>query len=119
MSPGTILIEGLTIECVIGILPAERRAPQRLLVDAEMDLDFSAAAAREQVDATLNYAQAAERLATLAVDGRFQLVETFVTRACELLLGLHPGVTRVRVTARKPDILPQCAAVGARLERCR
>lgn len=116
MHGGTILIDGLTIECVIGILPAERTAEQRLLVDAEMDLDFSAAAAREQVDATLNYAAAADALRALAVEGRFQLVETFVTRACELLLGMHQGVSRVRVTARKPDILPGTAAVGARLE---
>lgn len=119
MSVGTILIDGLTIDCVIGILPDERETPQRLVVDAEMDLDFTAAAAREQVGATLNYAQAAERLTVLATEGRFQLVETFVTRACELLLTLHPGVSRVRVTARKPDILPSAAAVGARLERRR
>lgn len=116
MTTGTILIEGLTIRCVIGILPAERQEPQRLVVDAEMDLDFTAPAAREHVDATLNYAQATQRLEALAREGQFQLVETFVTRACELLLAAHPGVTRVRVTARKPDILPAAAAVGARLE---
>jgi 7,8-dihydroneopterin aldolase/epimerase/oxygenase len=119
VSGGTILIEGLTVHCIVGVLPAERCAPQRLLVDAEVDLDFAAAAAQDDVAATLDYARAADLLTRLAVEGRFQLVETYVSRACDALLGMHPGAMRVCVSARKPDILPQCRAVGARLERRR
>ncbi|MCB1282228.1 MAG: dihydroneopterin aldolase, partial [Salinibacterium sp.] len=41
---GTISVEGLEIECIIGIHPEERDKPQVLLVDVELDRDFAAAA---------------------------------------------------------------------------
>ena len=119
MSLGTIRIEALRIDCIIGILDTERVTPQRLLIDVELDADFAAAAASDDVADTVNYAEVAERLTALAVQGQFRLVERFVSRACALLLGSYPRLQRVRMTARKPDILKNTQSVGVSLEICR
>jgi dihydroneopterin aldolase len=104
---------------VIGIIESERLRDQRIFIDAELDTDFDAAAASDHIDDTINYAVAAEHLTRLAVDGRFYLVEAYVSRATQMLLERYPQLTRVRVTVRKPDILPQARSVGVSLERRR
>lgn len=116
MSLGTIRIEALHVDCIVGILDSERATPQRLLIDVELDTDFAPAAASERVTDTVNYAEVADRLCALAIEGRFRLVETFANRACELLLDSYPQLRRVRITARKPDILPAASSVGVSLE---
>ncbi len=119
MATGTIRIDELTVHCVIGIIESERLRDQRIFIDAELDTDFDAAAASDHIDDTINYAVAAEHLTRLAVDGRFYLVEAYVSRATQMLLERYPQLTRVRVTVRKPDILPQARSVGVSLERLR
>jgi 7,8-dihydroneopterin aldolase/epimerase/oxygenase len=116
MSLGTIRIEALHVDCIIGILDSERVTPQRLLVDVELETDFAAAAASDDVADTVNYAEVAESLTRLAVQGRFRLVERFVSDACSGLLESQPRLQRVRITARKPDILPNTQSVGVSLE---
>ncbi|WP_448510879.1 dihydroneopterin aldolase [Immundisolibacter sp.] len=119
MSIGTIRIEELTVHCVIGIIETERLRDQRILIDAELDTDFDAAAASDRITDTINYAVVAEHLTRLAVEGRFYLVEAYVSHATALLLEHYPQVSRVRVTVRKPDILPAARSVGVSLERHR
>lgn len=119
MATGTIRIDELTVHCVIGIIESERLRDQRIFIDAELDTDFDAAAASDHIDDTINYAVVAEHLTRLAVDGRFYLVEAYVSRATQMLLDRYPQLTRVRVTVRKPDILPQARSVGVSLERHR
>ncbi len=119
MATGTIRIDELTVHCVIGIIESERLRDQRIFIDAELDTDFDAAAASDHIDDTINYAVAAEHLTRLAVDGRFYLVEAYVSRATQMLLERYPQLTRVRVPVRKPDILPQARSVGVSLERLR
>jgi dihydroneopterin aldolase len=119
MATGTIRIEELTVHCVIGIIESERLRDQRIFIDAELDTDFSAAAASDSIDDTINYATVAEQLTQLAVEGRFYLVEAYVSHATAMLLERYPQVSRARVTVRKPDILPAARSVGVSLERRR
>jgi dihydroneopterin aldolase len=119
MAIGTIHIDELTVHCVIGIIESERQRDQRIFIDAELDADFAAAAASDHIRDTINYAVVAEQLTQLAVEGRFYLVEAYVSAATALLLERYPQVTRVRVAVRKPDILPAARSVGVSLERRR
>ncbi len=113
---GEILIENLVVNCIIGILSHERATPQRLQVDLAMQTDFSASAASDQVEDTVNYAQIADEITQLAVGRQFRLVEAFTAAACQQILDNHPAVSRVTISARKPDIMPGETIVGARLE---
>ncbi|MBL4585107.1 MAG: dihydroneopterin aldolase [Pseudomonadales bacterium] len=116
---GTVLIDRLELECIIGILPAERITPQPLFIDVEMDCDFTAAAASEHVSDTVNYAEIATLLEELVHKKAYQLVETLVAQACDLILETEPRVQRVVVTTRKPNAVDNADAVGARMEKHR
>ena len=74
---GEILIENLVVNCIIGILSHERATPQRLRLDVVLQTDFSASAASDRVEDTVNYAQIADELTQLAVEGQLWLVEAF------------------------------------------
>lgn len=113
---GTILVEGLEIECIVGIHPEERTTPQLLLVDAELDRDFAAAAESESVGETVDYVDLAEALTTLALDRRYQLIETFAAEACDLLIERF-GALRVAVKVMKPGAVPKASWAAVRLER--
>jgi hypothetical protein len=43
---GTTGLKGLQIDCIVGIHEHERRTPQTVSIDIEMDYDFEAAPAR-------------------------------------------------------------------------
>jgi len=112
---GEILIENLSVNCIIGILSQERATPQQLLIDVVLETDFAASTASDHVNDTVNYAQVSDEVRELAVTQQFQLVETFVAKACLQILSGYPQVATVTVTARKPDIMPGETVVGARL----
>jgi len=112
---GEILIENLVVNCIIGILSHERATPQRLLIDVILEADFTSCAASDHVDDTVNYAQISDELRQLAITGQFQLVETYVAKACLQILSGYPQITTITVAARKPDIMPGGTVVGARL----
>ena len=51
----TIFLKDLRIETVVGIWDWERAVPQTVSIDLEMAADVAAAAARDHIDATLDY----------------------------------------------------------------
>lgn len=113
---GRILIGRLRFGCIIGILPEERLRPQRLEIDIELEADFAPAARTDRIADTADYAAVAQRVRALAVENRYELVEKLVADACALVLEQFPSVLAVKITARKPDILPDTEFVGATLE---
>ena len=112
---GEILIEDLSVNCIIGILSHERATPQKLLLNIVLEADFDLVANSDRVQDTANYAEVADQISQLALERQFQLVEAMVAAACQQILTNHPTVKRVEVTARKPDIMPGDTVVGARL----
>ena len=113
-----IIIKELMLDTIIGLFPWERAVKQRLLVDIEMQVDISQAAATDDFQYVVNYADVCERVATLADDGRFKLIETFVERMARLILQEF-AVSWVKVYVRKTDALTQVASVGIEIERSR
>ena len=116
---GTVLIDRLELDCIIGIMPEERVTKQPLFIDVEMDCDFSAAAASEHISDTVNYAEISTLLGELINKKAYQLVETLVAEACDLILQTETRITRVVVTVRKPNAVGNADAVGARMEKQR
>ena len=112
---GEILIEELSVNCIIGILSHERATPQKLLLNIVLEIDYDRVATSDRVENTVNYAEIADQISQLAIERQFQLVETMVATACQQILANHPTVNRVEVTARKPDIMPGSTVVGARI----
>lgn len=111
-----VLIEGLSVETIIGVYDWERSIRQRLVLDLEMASDIRPAAADDDLDKTLNYAAISERIGEFAEASRFGLVETFAERLAALLREEF-AISWLRLTLRKPGAVSNAAAVGVRIER--
>ncbi|MGH1485780.1 MAG: dihydroneopterin aldolase [Cellvibrionaceae bacterium] len=111
-----IIIKDLTLETIIGLFPWEREVRQRLFVDLEMQVNIEQAAATDDFQYVVNYADVCDQVASLADDGKFKLIETFVERIAELVL-TNFDVSWVKVYVRKTDAVTQVASVGIEIER--
>jgi len=112
---GTIGLQNLRIDCIVGIYPHERVEIQPLFVDIEVDHDFDAAAAAEHVDTTVDYDHLAALLTDLATERQYQLIETFATEALTGILGRWSNVRAARIEIRKPKAVPAADASFVRL----
>ncbi len=111
-----IFVEGLVVEAIIGILPEERLAAQPIIFDIYFSVDIREAAQTEDIAQTVSYATVAERVSALAINGRYQLVETLAEAVANVLMGEF-GVSWVQVKVSKPKAVESAAAVGVLIER--
>tara|TARA_B100000683_G_C12064891_1_gene380258 strand:+ start:62 stop:427 length:366 start_codon:yes stop_codon:yes gene_type:complete len=114
---GTVGLERLKITCIVGIHPHERVEEQDLFIDFSVDIDFGPAAASEDVRHTVDYSEIAAELERMAIERRYQLIETFAEEAAERVFSLYPTVQALRMTIRKPAAVPAAACSLVRIER--
>lgn len=115
---GKIRIQGLGFESILGTLSFERTSPQPVVMDLLLELDFTKAAASENVSDTVDYAEAASVVTTFVQDSKFELVETLVWKVAELLLERYPLLKAVEVSVKKPKAIPNAlASAEIRMER--
>ena len=111
-----VIVRQLKLETIIGLFPWEREVRQRLFVDLEIGTDIKKAALSDELEYTINYAEVCDRVATLADDGKFKLIETFAEKIATLVLNDF-SAKWVKVTVTKVDAMPQVACVGITIER--
>jgi dihydroneopterin aldolase len=116
---GTVGLKNLRIDCIVGIYPHEREAEQPLYLDVELDHDFAPAAETEHIDSAIDYDAVARTVTGLAVERKYQLIETFAEEAAAALLAEFPRVVRVKIEIRKPSAVPLAAAAFVAVERRR
>ncbi len=119
----TISIRDLRVDCVVGVYPHERDIPQPLVIDLDLHLDTEAAALRERLHLTVDYAATAAQIAFLLKSCRFRLLETAAhALARYLLLPVLPDAENVRpeslsLKLTKPGALEGAAIPSLRIER--
>ena len=116
---GTIGIESLEVHCIVGILPQERVQEQDLIVDIQLELDFSAVSLDNNIASTVDYAELAEDISAWIKDSQFELLEVLVERACERIFLHYPLVEGCSFTVRKPAAIPQANAARVSVYRKR
>ncbi len=114
---GTIRIDNLAIEAIIGTLPSEREAPQRIFASIEVDTDTRTPAETDDLGLALDYRELADCVTELALTEEFLLIETLVERAASRLRDTFP-VTRALVAVRKPAAIPEAEWVEVSAEIC-
>ena len=82
-----------------------------VVVSVELYLDPQARIQRDSIRETVDYDVVRTEILSLADSGHFHLVETFCERVLAICLD-KPGVIGARVSCEKPDIYPDCDAVG-------
>lgn len=117
-----IKLQGLRLNCVIGIDGNEQHCQQAILLDITLTVSPAAAAVSANTTAANNlaltpqvdYAAVAEQCRTLAAEQQFGLLEDFVHTIAKQCLS-NDGVNAVCVYACKPKIMADLEAAGVEL----
>jgi len=112
-----VRIDGMIIECLIGVHECEHQAPQRVSIDVEL-------VRREPDDPTdeiyarvMCYESVINMVRDIAGEGHIKLVETFAERIAEACTLKYPTISALNITVNKIDVFRDVAKVGVRLER--
>jgi dihydroneopterin aldolase len=109
-----IMLEDFDLPVDIGFHDFEIGTPQRLRVNIEVWLAPGHFPDCDSVDAAWDYDILRTSVLALVEGRRFNLQET-VAHEIYQLVAARAGVEALRVSTRKPDIYPDCAAVGVEL----
>lgn len=116
----TIEIEGLCLDCVLGVYPDERDREQPVRVDLHMGLDLRAAGRSASIGDTIDYDRTTNELAALLRFRRYRLLENAAEELAAMLFGVHPRLEELELRLCKPQALAGRAASAAiRVTRCR
>lgn len=99
----TISLTGLRIRGHHGVLDHERATGQMFLVDLQLTLDIAQAAATDDVDNTVNYADVAATVETIITGTPVNLIETLAVTIADAILTDFARITAVEVTVNKPQ----------------
>jgi len=111
-----IYLRGFSLTCSIGIHDFEKTAPQRIVVNIELYLRPAPPARGDSIAEVLDYDFLRHRITELAAGRHFNLQETLLDGI--LAICLEPAmVAGARVSTEKPDVYPDCSAVGLEVIR--
>lgn len=85
-----------------GVLPEEKRDGQLFLVDATCWLDFSAAAAQDDLALTLNYAELAASISEIVTGPPRDLIETVAAEVADAVMARYELLHAVEIAIHKP-----------------
>jgi len=111
----TITICDLAALFHVGVPDDERARPQRLLLTVEMELDFSAAAANDDLAHTVDYYAVSRRLIGFGQGRSWKLIETLASEIAAAVLDEYP-VRTVAVEVKK-FIVPEARYVSVKATR--
>jgi dihydroneopterin aldolase len=116
LAPATrrIVLEDFDLPVDIGFHAFEIGTPQRLRINVEVWLDAANFPRDDGIAGAWDYDALRTGIMALVAGRRFNLQET-VAQAVYDLVAARAGVVALRVSTRKPDIYPDCAAVGVEL----
>lgn len=100
----TIELQGIELHGFHGVLDRERVEGQRFLVDVELDLADTTAAASDRIEDAVDYRDVVAAVAEVSDGHAYNLLEALAAAVAEALLSRFP-VARVRVRVRKPDVV--------------
>jgi len=96
-----IHIEQLRIEAIIGILPEERSAPQKISLDLTGEYEYDG-------ENFIDYANVCRYCEEILVEGQFGLIEDALVKLSENLSRDFPSLRRLDISISKPDIMKNC-----------
>jgi dihydroneopterin aldolase len=120
LAPGGWLhLEGIEVECTIGVTERERATKQRLLVNLKLKVDFSRVALSDAIQDTVDYRLVARRVVAEVEKSGVQLIETLAAHLGRTILAEYADVQTAAVEVWKPGALSAAKTVGAATVVCR
>ncbi|MEA2111963.1 MAG: dihydroneopterin aldolase [Campylobacterota bacterium] len=96
----TININNLTFKAIIGLLDFERITEQKVLVDCQIEYEYSSN--------FINYAVVAELIEAEIKSEKFQLIEEALLHLEKKIHVKFPNISILELKITKPDILNNC-----------
>jgi dihydroneopterin aldolase len=96
----------------IGVHPFEKKGEQRVLINVDLYVPLACSTpTHDRLGEVLDYDFIRRSIAERVARGHIHLQETLVDDVLKLMLA-HPDVRAARVSTEKPDVYPDCDAVG-------
>jgi 7,8-dihydroneopterin aldolase/epimerase/oxygenase len=107
-----IFLRDFELSANIGIHDFEKQAAQRILVNVDLYVSLVATTpAHDKIGEVLDYDFMHATIRERVARGHINLQETLCDDVARTLLA-HPLARAVRVSTEKPDVYPDCDAVG-------
>ena len=94
----TIHIEELTFECIVGILDFERINVQKVIVDLQIDYNYTE-------EYFINYTEVIHLIEHNMIDNKYKLLETALNELGKKLLSTYPKIESFNLKISKPNII--------------
>ena len=96
----------------IGVHDFEKRAEQRVIINVDLYVPLELSTPRaDELDEVVDYDFIRRTVAARLSQGHIHLQETLCDDVLATMLA-HPKVRAARVSTQKPDVYPDCVAVG-------
>jgi 7,8-dihydroneopterin aldolase/epimerase/oxygenase len=96
----------------IGVHDFEKRGEQRVLINVDLFIPLAVSTPKhDELDEVVDYDFIRRSIATRVKQGHIHLQETLCDDVLALMLA-HPRVRAARVSTEKPEVYPDCEAVG-------
>jgi len=102
-----------------GVFPEENKLGQQFIVDVELRLDLSGAAATDDLERTVNYAELHALVKAAAEGPPFKLIEALAGNVASRVLDAYTIVNEVTVRVTKPHPPFDIHFDGVTVELCR
>jgi len=112
-SGGWLHVEGIEVECTIGVTERERAAKQRVLINMKLRVDFGKVAVSDAIQDTVDYRRVTARVVAEVEKSSLQLIETLAAHLGQTILAEYAEVETVAVEVWKPGALRAARTVGA------
>jgi 7,8-dihydroneopterin aldolase/epimerase/oxygenase len=101
----------------IGVHEFEKRAEQRVVINVDLYVPLAVSTPKsDELDEVVDYDFIRRTVATRLSKGHIHLQETLCDDILTQVLA-HPKVHAARVSTAKPDVYPDCEAVGVEVFR--
>jgi dihydroneopterin aldolase len=99
----------------IGVHDFEKRGEQRVLINVDLFVPLNEnTPTQDQLDEVLDYDFMRRSIVDRVSKGHIHLQETLCDDVARIMLA-HPHVRAVKVSTAKPDVYPDCDAVGVEI----
>lgn len=107
-----LFLRGYEVNINIGVHEFEKKGEQRVLINVDLFVPLAQSTPRaDKLAEVLDYDFIRRTIAERMSRGHIHLQETLADDVLALMLA-HPMVRAARVSTEKPDVYPDCEAVG-------
>lgn len=111
-----ILIDDISVRCILGVNPDERREKQDVVVCLALEADLREAGRSDSLEHAVDYRAIKKRIVREVEASSYRLVEALAERIAALCLE-DPRVLEARVKVEKPGSLRFARTAGVEIVR--